>query len=78
MNLKNLSTATIAMMTSIFIFSCFGGNMPQEKVSLPSIKDVPAEKWQELSQKKIYFGHQSLGNNIITGIQDLMKEYPPQ
>ena len=52
--------------------------MPQEKVSLPSIKDVPAEKWQELSQKKIYFGHQSLGNNIITGIQDLMKEYPPQ
>jgi hypothetical protein len=50
--------------------------MPEEKVTFPSIKDVPAEKWQKLSQKKIYFGHQSVGNNIIAGIQDLMKEYP--
>ena len=50
--------------------------MPEEKVSFPSIKDVPAEKWKRLSQKKIYFGHQSVGNNIINGIEDLMREYP--
>ena len=76
MNLKNLSTATIAIITSIFIFSCSGGNMPEEKVSFPSIKDVPAEKWEKLSQKKIYFGHQSVGYNIMDGIEDLMKEHP--
>ena len=50
--------------------------MPEEKVSFPSIKDVPAEKWKDLSQKKIYFGHQSVGNNIMDGIQDLLREYP--
>ena len=50
--------------------------MPEEKVTFPSIKDVPSEKWSELSQKKIYFGHQSVGFNIIDGIKDLMKEYP--
>jgi len=76
MNLKNLSAATVAMITSIFIFSCSGGNMPEEKVTFPSIKDVPVEKWQKLTQKKIYFGHQSVGNNIMDGIKDVMKEHP--
>jgi disulfide oxidoreductase YuzD len=75
MNLKNLSTATIAMITSIFIFSCSGGNMPEEKVTFPSIKDVSASSWKKLAQKKIYFGHQSVGFNIIDGIKDVMKEH---
>ncbi len=49
---------------------------PTAKTTLPSIKGVPAETWQKLSQKKIYFGHQSVGNNIIDGIKDIMKENP--
>jgi len=48
--------------------------MDQQEVTLPSIKNVSAEAWQKLSQKKIYFGHQSVGYNIIDGITDLMKE----
>lgn len=32
--------------------------------------------WEKLATKKIYFGHQSVGYNIIDGINDLMKEYP--
>jgi len=31
---------------------------------------------EKLSQKKIYFGHQSVGFNIIDGIKDIMKENP--
>jgi hypothetical protein len=50
--------------------------MPKEKVSFPSIKDVSAEKWKELTQKKIYFGHQSVGFNILDGIKDVMKDHP--
>lgn len=46
------------------------------KITFPSIKDVPAEAWQKLSQKKIYFGHQSVGNNILDGVRDVMKENP--
>lgn len=46
------------------------------KVTFPSIKDVPAESWLKLSQKKIYFGHQSVGNNILDGVRDIMKENP--
>jgi hypothetical protein len=31
---------------------------------------------QQIQHKKIYFGHQSVGNNIINGLKDLAKSYP--
>ena len=48
-----------------------GGSMKYLK-----IKDVPTEKWQELAEKIIYFGHQSVGNNIIAGLQDIINDHP--
>lgn len=33
--------------------------------------DVPAEAWARLSQKTIFFGHQSVGKNIIDGVRNL-------
>jgi hypothetical protein len=50
--------------------------MTEKSSPFPSIKDVPASSWEKLSQKKIYFGHQSVGFNIIEGIKDVMKENP--
>jgi hypothetical protein len=38
-----------------------------------AINDVQISKWQEVYQKKIYFGHRSVGNNIVDGIKDLIK-----
>ena len=50
--------------------------MEQKKVTYSSLKDIPDAAWEKLSQKKIYFGHQSVGFNIIDGVNDLMEEYP--
>lgn len=50
--------------------------MPEQTVQFPSIKDVPATSWEKLAQKKIYFGHQSVGFNIIDGIKDVIRENP--
>jgi hypothetical protein len=62
---------------ALAIINCSGGTMePTTKITLPSFKSISAEKWQKLSQKKIYFGHQSIGFNIIDGIKDVMKENP--
>jgi len=44
------------------------------KISLPSIDDVPKEYWAKLAEKKIFFGHKSVGYNIIDGIADVMSE----
>ena len=41
-----------------------------------TISDIPQEKWDDLAQKKIFFGHQSVGYNIITGIEQMVKEHP--
>ncbi|HIP38202.1 MAG TPA: hypothetical protein EYG88_02225 [Desulfocapsa sulfexigens] len=41
-----------------------------------NVEDIPPEKWLELNKKKIYFGHQSVGFNIIDGIELVMKEHP--
>jgi hypothetical protein len=61
----------------ILTASCNNGdNMPAQTNNLPSIKDVPQASWDKLVQKKIYFGHQSVGYNIIDGIKDVMKENP--
>lgn len=68
---------SVISVMAVAIISCSGGTMDTtNKVSFPSIKDVPAEAWQKLAQKKIYFGHQSVGYNIIDGIKDVMQQNP--
>ena len=44
------------------------------KRTLPSIDDVPKEYWAKLAEKKIFFGHQSVGYNMIDGITDIINE----
>jgi hypothetical protein len=36
------------------------------------LNTIPQAKWDSLSKKKIYFAHQSVGQNIIDGIKDVM------
>ncbi len=40
------------------------------------LKDVTVEKWSQLTQKYIYFGHMSVGNNILGGMQDILGQQP--
>jgi hypothetical protein len=58
---------------SLAVISC-GGNMDEKKAVLHSIKDVPETSWKKLAEKSIYFGHQSVGYNIVEGISDILKE----
>lgn len=50
--------------------------MPEKTTHSPSIKDITDSAWKKLSEKRIYFGHQSVGFNIIDGIKDVMKKNP--
>ena len=42
----------------------------------PSLKDVPQEKWDALTQKTIFFGHMSVGYNILDGVKDILSKNP--
>ena len=46
-----------------------------QKITLPSIEDVPDKYWAKLAEKKVFFGHQSVGYNLIDGIIDILNEY---
>ncbi len=46
-----------------------------QKVEQPSIDGVPAAHWRALAGKRIFFGHQSVGYNIIDGIIDVANEH---
>lgn len=40
------------------------------------LEAIPRERWESLSHKRIYFGHKSVGQNIIAGLEEVMREYP--
>lgn len=68
--------AVFASLLLMIVVGCDGGKMPKERTIFSSFNEVPAPKWKELSTRTIYFGHQSVGHNIINGIQYVMKEHP--
>ena len=59
---------------SIFLISCDGGEMQSSKYNFTEIDKVSKEAWKKLSEKKIFFGHKSVGNNIIDGINTIINE----
>lgn len=40
------------------------------------LRGVPQQTWTELAQKRIFFGHQSVGQNIIEGLEKVLRRYP--
>ncbi len=47
-----------------------------EEKMIKDIKSITAAQWKSLAGKKIYFGHQSVGYNMIDGIRAVMAVHP--
>lgn len=52
-----------------------GDQMGSNKDEPQVMEKVSDATWRKLSSKRIYFGHQSVGSNIIDGIRDILKEH---
>jgi len=46
------------------------------RVDLSALDQVPSEVWAQLRTRKIYFGHQSVGGNVIAGIEWILARKP--
>ncbi|MCP5106797.1 MAG: hypothetical protein GY950_25665 [bacterium] len=46
--------------------------MSEEKIVLKSFSDIPPERLAALCGKRVFFGHQSVGGNIMQGVEDLV------
>ena len=62
------------MALPLFILTlCKGAEMSSAQSAPAKTEKIPKEVWRSLSKKRIYFGHQSVGNNILDGVRDLMQ-----
>lgn len=50
--------------------------MHYQSATSPALTQVSADTWEKLSQKRILFGHASVGYNILEGIETLKQTYP--
>jgi len=64
----------LTLFLSLIPMACNGGQVEDKSIQYQKLTDVPNSVWQKLSSKKIYFGHQSVGYNILGGLQALLKE----
>ena len=46
------------------------------KMEKMSVQNISRQKWSEFAPKKIFFGHMSIGYNIISGIKELLQQHP--
>lgn len=77
MNKKNVFRRFCLICLLITSVSYYEGEvMSQETVSLASVKNVPESQWQKLSGEKIFFGHQSVGYNIVEGMKKIEEQVP--
>lgn len=58
------------------LVACGGDEKMVQVVELPTLSEVPSEAWQRLAQRRLFFGHQSVGNDILAGVEDVLKEHP--
>jgi len=48
--------------------------MEEKKKAASQGEKISEDQWKKITGKRIFFGHQSVGMNIIEGIEDLLKE----
>ncbi len=55
---------------------CSGHKPAQTTIHLDNLRGVSSNTWKKLSEKRIFFGHQSVGQNILDGVTDIMTDLP--
>jgi len=60
----------------LWTVGCGGTTVDKESIGVRPLADVPDYAWRELAGKRILFGHQSVGDNIMEGISDLIRAEP--
>jgi len=48
--------------------------MEDKKDAVSAAGQISEDQWERISGKRIFFGHQSVGENIMQGIRELLKE----
>lgn len=64
-----------AAVICLHVVACTGDNMTKDTFNYGSIKNAAPDHWRYLAEKRIFFAHKSVGNNIIDGMQEILKNH---
>jgi hypothetical protein len=71
MNMK-MQFAVVALLFSV----CCGGNMGTTHSRPPAGGSLDTDSLRRLGARRIFFGHQSVGQNILQGVNEILRTYP--
>lgn len=60
----------------MLVVACGGESMDGSSRALMEASGVQESKWEGLIQRKVYFGHQSVGRNIVQGLGEVLADNP--
>lgn len=60
----------------LICFNCDNNTEKGLKMKYDNLNNVSKDTWNKLLEKKIFFGHQSVGNNIMDGVKAIINENP--
>jgi hypothetical protein len=67
----------IVLVMGLFLFnSCQEKGMEILRKSYSRLDEISQDRWDALSQRKIFFGHKSVGANIIEGLKEVIAQRP--
>ena len=79
-NRTNVVCRPLTVVCLLLAFFCsvitVGKSMASGLSELNKLTTVSSADWERLQQSKIFFGHQSVGNNIIKGLEDIGRQFP--
>ena len=76
-NLDRLRRASLLLCCAALLAAgCRGRAMRQDAVRGAALSDVPDVAWQSLGAKRLFFGHQSVGGNIMEGVAEVVRDNP--
>lgn len=66
----------ITLAILIMAAGCSGGSMAETDPNLPTVKNIRTEAWTKLEHTPVFFGHQSVGLNILEGVGKVLADEP--
>src|SRR5438105_8712607 len=58
------------------LLTACGGKPVEQSRPLSSLSHVSPAEWNALANRRVFFGHQSVGANIVAGITDILSSHP--
>lgn len=77
--MKTIIYSTAALVLAATLSGCAGEDVSAattDTESMRSLSDVRAIEWEALANRRIFFGHQSVGRNILAGVRQVLEREP--